>query len=174
MSDDRVTVPDELAGEDDPARTLRPLRLAEFVGQSHVREQLAVFLGAAAARGEPLDHVLLLGLPGLGKTTLANIIPPRRASSDDRLGTGDRPQGRPRGDPDEPRRGDLLFVDEIHRLGRIVEELLYSAMEDSRHRHPRRPGPGRPRVRRRSSRSRSSGRRRAGACCPSPCAIASV
>ena len=74
MSDERLTVPDDVAGDDDPARTLRPLRLAEFVGQSHVREQLAVFLGAAAARGEPLDHVLLLGPPGLGKTTLAHII----------------------------------------------------------------------------------------------------
>src|SRR4029077_14085671 len=61
-------------GDEDAARTLRPRRLSEFVGQGHVREQLAVFLDAAAARGEPLDHVLLLGPPGLGKTTLAHII----------------------------------------------------------------------------------------------------
>ena len=63
MSDERLTVPED-RGDEEAARTLRPRRLSEFVGQGHVREQLAVFLDAAAARGEPLDHVLLLGPPG--------------------------------------------------------------------------------------------------------------
>jgi Holliday junction DNA helicase RuvB len=131
VSDDRLTVPDELGGEDDPARTLRPLRLAEFVGQSHVREQLAVFLGAAAARGESLDHVLLLGPPGLGKTTLAHII---AAETGGALTSVSGPAIDRKGDLAAILtglgEGDVLFVDEIHRLGRIVEELLYSAMED--------------------------------------------
>src|SRR4029077_9331581 len=118
-------------GDEDAARTLRPRRLSEFVGQGHVREQLAVFLGAAEARGEPLDHVLLLGPPGLGKTTLAHII---AAETGGALTSVSGPAiDRKRdlaailtglGD------GDVLFVDEIHRLSRIVEELLYSAMED--------------------------------------------
>jgi Holliday junction DNA helicase RuvB len=134
MSDDideRLTVPDDRGGEDEAARTLRPRRLAEFVGQGHVREQLAVFLDAAAGRGEPLDHVLLLGPPGLGKTTLAHII---AAETGGNLTSVSGPAIDRKGDLAAILtglgEGDVLFLDEIHRLTRTVEELLYSAMED--------------------------------------------
>jgi holliday junction DNA helicase RuvB len=131
VSDDRLTVAGERGGEDEAARTLRPLRLSEFVGQSHIREQLAVFLGAAEARGEPLDHVLLLGPPGLGKTTLAHIIAAETGGS---LTSISGPAIDRKGDLAAIltglARGDVLFLDEIHRLSRVVEELLYSAMED--------------------------------------------
>jgi holliday junction DNA helicase RuvB len=133
MSDieERLTVPDDRGGEDEAARTLRPRRLAEFVGQGHVREQLAVFLDAAAGRGEPLDHVLLLGPPGLGKTTLAHII---AAETGGNLTSVSGPAIDRKGDLAAILtglgEGDVLFLDEIHRLTRTVEELLYSAMED--------------------------------------------
>ena len=78
MSDERLTVPED-RGDEDAARTLRPRRLSEFVGQGHVREQLAVFLDAAAARGEPLDHVLLLGPPASARRRSRTSSPPRRA-----------------------------------------------------------------------------------------------
>src|SRR4029077_18661871 len=113
--------------------TLRPQTLADFVGQERVKEQLAIALDAAKARGEALDHVLLAGPPGLGKTSLAQII--RRE-----LGVGIRQVAGPalerKGDIAailtalEPR--DVLFVDEIHRLNRAVEEILYPALEDFR------------------------------------------
>jgi Holliday junction DNA helicase RuvB len=114
-------------------RSLRPRSLADFVGQERVKEQLAIALEAAKARGEALDHVLLAGPPGLGKTSLAYII---RAE----LGVGVRSVAGPalerKGDMAailttlEPR--DVLFVDEIHRLNRAVEEILYPALEDFR------------------------------------------
>ena len=113
--------------------TLRPKDLSEYIGQSKVRENLAVFLAAARGRGEPLDHVLLTGPPGLGKTTLAYIIARE-------LGTGLRMTSGPMiaraGDLAgiltnlQPR--DVLFLDEIHRLSPAVEEILYPAMEDFR------------------------------------------
>jgi Holliday junction DNA helicase RuvB len=120
-------------GEEEFERSLRPGSLAEFVGQGRVKEQLAIALEAARGRGEALDHVLLAGPPGLGKTSLAQII--RRE-----LDVGIRQVAGPALDRKadiaailtalEPR--DVLFVDEIHRLNRSVEEILYPALEDFR------------------------------------------
>jgi Holliday junction DNA helicase RuvB len=120
-------------GEEELERSLRPSSLADFVGQERVKEQLAIALDAAKARGEALDHVLLAGPPGLGKTSLAQIV--RRE-----LGVGIRQIAGPalerKGDMAailtalEPR--DVLFVDEIHRLNRAIEEILYPALEDFR------------------------------------------
>jgi holliday junction DNA helicase RuvB len=119
--------------EDELERSLRPRKLADFVGQERVKEQLEIALEAAMGRGEALDHVLLAGPPGLGKTSLAYIV---RAE----LGVGVRSVAGPaierKGDMAailttlEPR--DVLFVDEIHRLNRAVEEILYPALEDFR------------------------------------------
>ena len=121
------------AAEDDLDATLRPRRLTEFVGQERTKEQLSVALAAAKARGEALDHVLLAGPPGLGKTTLAYIV-------HEELGVGIRTIA----GPALERKGDMaailtaleardvLFVDEIHRLNRAIEEILYPALEDFR------------------------------------------
>ena len=126
----RVLAP-ERGEEDELESSLRPKRLAEFVGQQQARENLSVFIEAAKARGEPLDHVLFSGPPGLGKTTLAQIVARE-------LGVGFRATSGPvlvrAGDLAalltnlEPR--DVLFIDEIHRLNPAVEEILYPAMED--------------------------------------------
>jgi Holliday junction DNA helicase RuvB len=121
--------------EDDAAvePKLRPQNLAEYIGQTKVRENLSVFLAAAKGRGEPLDHVLLTGPPGLGKTTLAHIVA-REMGAGLRLTAG--PMIARAGDLAgiltnlQPR--DVLFVDEIHRLSPTVEEILYPAMEDFR------------------------------------------
>jgi len=132
MTDEpRIHTPAALLGEDDLERSLRPRRLDEFVGQEAVREQLGVSLQAASARGEPLDHVLLAGPPGLGKTSLAQIVAAE-------LGA---PFVQTAG-PALERKGDIaalltalepgavFFVDEIHRLNRALEETFYPAMED--------------------------------------------
>ncbi len=114
-------------------RSLRPRRLSEFIGQERITDNLRVFIRAAAARGEPLDHLLLSGPPGLGKTTLAGIV---AEELDVELQTTSGPAVEKAGDLAgiltglSPRA--VLFVDEIHRLGSVVEEYLYSAMEDFR------------------------------------------
>jgi holliday junction DNA helicase RuvB len=133
MEADRVTAA-VLAPEDEELEgSLRPRRLDEFVGQERVKEQLSIALEATKARGEALDHVLLAGPPGLGKTSLAYIMR-------EELGVGIRTVAGPalerKGDVaailTSLEERDVLFVDEIHRLNRAVEEILYPALEDFR------------------------------------------
>ena len=130
MSEQRVVAP-SLRPDDAPEVSFRPLSLEEFVGQRQVRENLRVFIQAARARDEPLDHVLFFGPPGLGKTTLAQIVA-REMSVGFRATSG--PVIQRAGDLAalltnlQPR--DVLFIDEIHRLTPAVEEILYPAMED--------------------------------------------
>ncbi len=119
-------------GEDAPLeRSLRPRRLAEYIGQDRVKASLAVFIEAAQKRGEPLDHILLYGPPGLGKTTLSSIIAAEMGVS---LRITSGPAIERQGDLvsilTNLKAGDVLFIDEIHRLNRVVEEVLYPAMED--------------------------------------------
>lgn len=127
---ERIISTDPLAEEgDDP--TIRPDRLEEFVGQVQVKESLKIALEAAQKRGEPLDHILFSGPPGLGKTTLAHIIA-REMGAAIRSTTG--PVLEKPGDIaallTPLKRGDILFIDEIHRINPVVEEVLYPAMED--------------------------------------------
>jgi Holliday junction DNA helicase RuvB len=127
----RLAAATDIGVEDELDRSLRPRRLADFIGQEPVKQQLAIFLEAARQRDEALDHVLLAGPPGLGKTSLAGIVATE-------LGVGFHVTS----GPVLERKGDLaavltaldphdvLFIDEIHRLNRAVEEVLYPAMED--------------------------------------------
>lgn len=131
MEKERITSANISPGELKQETTLRPQRLDDFIGQKNAKENLKVFIEAARLRGEPLDHVLFYGPPGLGKTTLAGIIA-NELGVDIKITSG----------PAIDRAGDLaailtnlnendvLFIDEIHRLNRSVEEVLYSAMED--------------------------------------------
>ena len=129
----RIHTPGALDGEDDLDRSLRPRTLEEFVGQDGIREQLTVSVQAAAARGESLDHVLLSGPPGLGKTSLAQIV---AAELEVPFVQTAGPALERKGDIAafltalEPR--SVFFVDEIHRLPRTLEETFYPAMEDRR------------------------------------------
>jgi Holliday junction DNA helicase RuvB len=117
--------------EQDLEKTLRPRSLSAFVGQPVLREQLQIFIEAAGSRGEPLDHVLLAGPPGLGKTTLANIIALEMRVN---IVTTSGPALERKADMaailTHLQDGDVLFIDEIHRLNRAIEEILYPAMED--------------------------------------------
>jgi Holliday junction DNA helicase RuvB len=128
-----IQVPATRPGEEEFDRTLRPRMLADFVGQNQVKGQLALFIEAARRRGEPLDHVLLAGPPGLGKTSLAFIT---ARELDVPLVQTAGPALERKGDVAafltalEP--GSVFFIDEVHRLTRAVEETLYPAMEDRR------------------------------------------
>jgi len=121
----------ELRGDQDYDKVLRPQKLEDFTGQKKIVENLDIFIRAAILRDEPLDHVLLHGPPGLGKTTLANIIA-KELSVSCKVTSGpvlDKP-GDLAGLLTNLDSGDVLFIDEIHRLSPIIEEYLYSAMED--------------------------------------------
>ena len=130
MMQDRLINPLEGAG-DAPDSNIRPALLAEYIGQPVVREQMEVFIGAARGRDEALDHTLIFGPSGLGKTTLANIIA-REMGGNLRSTSG--PVLERAGDLaamlTNLEAGDVLFIDEIHRLSPVIEEILYPAMED--------------------------------------------
>ena len=133
MSRAEITTPEALTDESVVELSLRPQRLAEFIGQRKVKESLRIYIDAALARREPLDHTLFYGPPGLGKTTLAELIA-RELGVNIRTTSGpalEKP-GDLVGTLTNMREGDILFIDEIHRLRPIIEEFLYPAMEDYR------------------------------------------
>lgn len=131
MNDSRILASGYSPGEDENENSLRPHRLDDYIGQDRIKENIRVFIMAARERRESLDHVLLSGPPGLGKTTLANIIASEMGQS---IRKTSGPAIERPGDLAailtnlEP--GEILFIDEIHRLNRSVEEIMYPAMED--------------------------------------------
>ena len=129
--ENRIVSPTEAPEDIDPEASLRPRRLEDYIGQDKVKENLHVYMDAARLRHEPLDHVLLYGPPGLGKTTLSNII---AAEMGVNLRITSGPSIEKKGDLvallTNLNEGDVLFIDEIHRLPRMIEEILYPAMED--------------------------------------------
>ena len=132
QQDDRLVTPEQSDESEEVLEvTLRPQTLVDFIGQSHIKEPLSISMEAAKKRSEPIEHVLLYGNPGLGKTTLANIIA-REMDVNIRVTAG--PALERVGDLaailSNLRQGDVLFIDEIHRMNKTIEEVLYSAMED--------------------------------------------
>ena len=129
--ENRIVSPEYSGNDDDTEVTLRPKTLSEYVGQDKVKDNLSIYIKAALKRKESLDHVLLYGPPGLGKTTLSSIIA-REMGVNLRVTSG--PAIEKQGDLvailTSLNEGDVLFIDEIHRLSRNVEEILYPAMED--------------------------------------------
>src|SRR4030095_1586754 len=131
MSPRAGPTPEELAEEGPVELSLRPQRLAEFIGQQKVKDSLRIYIDAALTRREPLDHTLFVGPPGLGKTTLAELIA-RELGVNIRTTSGpalEKP-GDLVGTLTNLRAGDILFIDEIHRLRPVIEEFLSHAMED--------------------------------------------
>jgi len=131
INNDRLISPIERQGDEKLDTSLRPKTLSEYVGQERIKENLTITIGAAKKRQEPIEHVLLYGAPGLGKTTLAHVIA-KEIGSDIRVTSG--PAIEKSGDLaailTNLEEGDILFIDEIHRLPKAVEEILYPAMED--------------------------------------------
>ena len=128
---DRLIEPVARIEDEGVDRAIRPKMLGDYTGQAHVKAQMEIFIPAAKKRGEPLDHLLIFGPPGLGKTTLANIVANEMGVN---IRTTSGPVLEKAGDLaallTNLEENDILFIDEIHRLSPIVEEILYPAMED--------------------------------------------
>ena len=131
MIEDRLISGEVSTSEESHDRAIRPLTLQDYIGQSEVKQQMGIFIEAARGRGEALDHTLVFGPPGLGKTTLANIIANELQAS---IKTTSGPVLEKAGDLaamlTNLESGDVLFIDEIHRMSPAIEEILYPAMED--------------------------------------------
>lgn len=128
---DRIITPDVKIEDCNTEESLRPITLDSYIGQKKVKENMRIYIEAAKQRNEPLDHVLLYGPPGLGKTTLSNIIANEMNAN---IRTTSGPAIERPGDMaailNNLNEGDILFIDEIHRINRLIEEVLYPAMED--------------------------------------------